>query len=102
MEIGEEQQSGLGGKVLAFDYLGSLLGSILFPLLLIPFFDLFHIGYIVAILNLLVAFVLCLRLKKEGAMQLILTSSFVALAAIALINQDVLETWIINTFYFIQ
>lgn len=102
MEIGEERLSGLGGKVLAFDYLGSLLGSICFPLLLIPFFDLFHIGFIVATLNLLVALVMCLKLGRQGFTHLFVTSGFVSLAAIALVYQDTLETWIINTFYFIQ
>ncbi len=102
MEIGEDRLSGLGGKVLAFDYLGSLLGSICFPLLLIPFFDLFHIGFIVATLNLLVAFVMCLKLGRNGLGHLLATSGFVAVACIALLNQDALETWIINTFYFIQ
>lgn len=102
MEIGEEKLSGLGGKVLAFDYLGSLLGAVLFPILLVPFFNLFHLGFIVAFLNLLVAFVLCIRLKGEAKAALAVSSLLLCSGVLALINQSDIKTWVVNTFYFIQ
>lgn len=44
--------------VLASDYVGSLIGGILFPLLLLPYLNSFSIGLIVALINLIVAYVL--------------------------------------------
>lgn len=102
MEIGEEKLSGLGGKVLAFDYLGSLLGAVLFPILLVPFFNLFHLGFIVAFLNLLVALALCIRLKGQALRQMGVALALGTSTVVALINHSDLKTWIVNTFYFIQ
>lgn len=45
-------------RLLAFDYFGSLLAGLVFPLCLLPFFNLFFIGASVAILNLVIAFLL--------------------------------------------
>ncbi len=50
--------------VLALDYVGALLGSLLFPLLLLPFLGLVRTGALFGLLNLAVAF-LALRYLRE-------------------------------------
>jgi spermidine synthase len=42
-------------KVLSFDYLGSLLASVIFPLVLLPTLGLMRTGFIIGVLNLAVA-----------------------------------------------
>ncbi|MCB0329664.1 MAG: hypothetical protein KDD70_08370 [Bdellovibrionales bacterium] len=48
----------LTNPVLAFDYFGSLLGAVCFPLVLLPSFSTFTIGTIVATVNLMAALIL--------------------------------------------
>lgn len=50
-------------KVLAFDYLGTLLGAVLFPIIILPSLSLFTIGYVVSFLNLLVAMFVLYRFR---------------------------------------
>jgi spermidine synthase len=45
--------------VLSLDYLGSLIASILFPLLLLPYFGVVATAYIVGFLNIFIALVVC-------------------------------------------
>jgi len=45
-------------RVLGIDYFGSLLGAVLFPLALVPFFRGITIGFVVAFINVLAAFFL--------------------------------------------
>jgi spermidine synthase len=43
-------------KVLSFDYLGGLAASLLFPFILLPYFGLVKLGFLVGIVNILMAF----------------------------------------------
>lgn len=56
--------------VLSLDYLGALIGSISFPLLLLPFFGLFRASFFIAAVNILVAVITIAffteKLKKRG------------------------------------
>lgn len=55
MNWGEQQKERRGNRVLIVDYIGTLLGAILFPLLLLPVFGLFFIAHLTGFLNALVA-----------------------------------------------
>lgn len=44
-------------QVLAFDYLGALVSSLLFPLVLLPYFGLMKTSFLIGILNLVVALI---------------------------------------------
>lgn len=50
------------GKVLALDYFGALIASLLFPFLLLPYLGLMRTAFAVALLNVAVAFIIFLRL----------------------------------------
>lgn len=45
------------GKILFFDYLGCVIGSILFPFVFLNFFNIFEIGAIISSLNLIISLV---------------------------------------------
>ncbi|MBD1385042.1 polyamine aminopropyltransferase [Mucilaginibacter rigui] len=55
----------LVSKVFTFDYIGALLASLVFPLLLIPYLGLVKTSYLVGILNVGVALIVCVSFKKE-------------------------------------
>lgn len=55
----------LVSKVFTFDYVGALLASIIFPLLLVPYLGLVRTSYFFGILNVAVAIVVCFRFAKE-------------------------------------
>ena len=78
---GAGKTSDLLANVLAFDYLGALLGSILFPLVLLPYLGLLQTSFAVGLLNTLVAGVIIWsfrgRLAKKG--RLILLAGVTAL-----------------------
>jgi len=52
-------------KVLSFDYLGALLASVLFPLVLVPYLGLVRTGFFFGILNSLVAVVALMTVAKD-------------------------------------
>ncbi|MCR8560367.1 polyamine aminopropyltransferase [Mucilaginibacter sp. BJC16-A38] len=55
----------LVSKVFTFDYIGALIASLVFPLLLIPFLGLIKTAYLFGMLNVLVALVACIVFKNE-------------------------------------
>lgn len=55
----------LVSNVFTFDYIGSLLASIAFPILLVPQLGLIRTSLFFGILNIIVAIILCFRLKSE-------------------------------------
>ncbi|HLP51514.1 MAG TPA: polyamine aminopropyltransferase [Chitinophagales bacterium] len=57
--------SELVSKVFTFDYIGALLASVAFPLLLVPYLGLIRTSMMFGILNVLVAYFVCLKFEKE-------------------------------------
>lgn len=57
----------LVSKVFTFDYIGALLASVIFPLVLVPYLGLLKTSFLFGILNVLVAFVVCNRFQHELA-----------------------------------
>lgn len=55
----------LVSRIFTFDYIGALLASLVFPLLLIPYLGLVKTSYLVGILNVAVALLVCVSFKKE-------------------------------------
>jgi spermidine synthase len=50
-------------KVFTFDYIGALLASIIFPLILVPHLGLIRTSFFFGILNVIVAWVMCVQYK---------------------------------------
>ncbi|PUZ21641.1 spermidine synthase [Chitinophaga costaii] len=55
----------LVSRVFTFDYIGALLASIVFPLLLVPYFGLIRTSCFFGILNVVVAIVVCVKFREE-------------------------------------
>jgi len=76
----------LVARVFTFDYIGALVASIIFPLLLIPRLGLIRTSLLFGMLNVLIAFIISVRLEREivGAKIIrsaAITSLFVMLVA---------------------
>ncbi len=56
--------SELVSKVFTFDYIGALLASLLFPLVMVPYLGLLKTSYFFGLLNVIVAVILCFQLEK--------------------------------------
>ncbi|QTE37660.1 polyamine aminopropyltransferase [Mucilaginibacter gossypii] len=55
----------LVSKVFTFDYIGALIASLVFPLLLIPYLGIVRTAYLFGMLNVLVALITCINFKHE-------------------------------------
>lgn len=55
----------LVSRIFTFDYIGALLASVIFPLLLVPVLGLLRTSFLFGILNVIVALVICFRFEKE-------------------------------------
>lgn len=57
--------SELVSRVFTFDYIGALLASLIFPLVLVPYLGLVKTSYLFGILNVSVAIVICYKFSDE-------------------------------------
>lgn len=89
-----------GHLVLAFDYLGTLLGAILFPLFILPSLHLFTIGYVVSLINILVAFFVMNKMKVDSKAFRIITWSMLIVWIVLIINSSAFNQLVVETFYF--
>src|SRR5690606_27197671 len=55
----------LVSKIFTYDYIGALLASLIFPLVLVPYMGLIKTSFFFGILNVVVATVLCIKFEKE-------------------------------------
>ena len=73
-EFGHKSSVKLFSKILALDYFGALIASLLFPLIMLPYLGLMRSAYLVAALNIAVA---VLILKQMKASKIIMTISVI-------------------------
>lgn len=73
-EFGRKSSVKLFSKILALDYFGALIASLLFPLIMLPYLGLMRSAYLVAALNITVA---VLILKQMKASKIIMTISVI-------------------------
>ncbi|HYH15243.1 MAG TPA: polyamine aminopropyltransferase, partial [Flavisolibacter sp.] len=74
----------LVSQVFTFDYIGALLASLIFPLLLVPHLGLIRTSLFFGILNIVVGWYLALRFSKEVKEHAILKASAITLLLIEL------------------
>lgn len=89
-----------GHFVLAFDYLGTLIGALVFPLFILPSLHLFTIGYVVSFINILVAFFVMNKMKIENKAYRSMTWAMLILWVLMIINSNTINQLIVGTFYF--
>lgn len=89
--------------VLGLDYIGSLLGAVLFPLFLVPFLDMYTISFSTASVNILVAIYLVLRIKQPvfGMVARFVPSVVIALSLLTvLVKRSEIEQYFLQKFYY--
>lgn len=102
MELAEESKGGTQAKTLVFDYIGTLLGAVSFPILMMPYIPLFSIALIVGLLNALSAFCFSF-LIKEVPRKTIYFNICIALSILVLLFfRESYEDFIIQKFYFLD
>ena len=74
-EFGRKSSVKLFSKILALDYFGALIASLLFPLVMLPYLGLMRSAYLVAALNIGVAILI---LKQMKASKIVMTISVIA------------------------
>lgn len=100
MDMSKQFRQTRGHYVLAFDYLGTLLGAILFPIFIQPSLHIFTIGYAVSFINILIALLVMHKLKVEHKLFKGMIWLMLALWLIMLANASGVNQWIIHQVYF--
>lgn len=100
MDMSKKFRATKGHFVLAYDYLGTLLGAILFPIVILPSLHIFTIGYAVSLINILISFLIMQKMKVEHKVYKGLIWLMLALWLLMLFNSTTLNQMIIHTFYF--
>ncbi|MFW6359464.1 MAG: hypothetical protein ACOC0N_09685 [Chroococcales cyanobacterium] len=98
LELEEGVREALAG-VLALDYVGALLGALLFPVLLLPFLGLFPTAFVLGALPALMVFAIGRsfpRLRRWGYLGLAIAVLLCSLAPIAIPLSNALENTLYN------
>lgn len=101
MDLGNQQKKGLGNRVLVVDYIGTLAGSVLFPLLLLPVFGLFFVAHLVGFLNVFVAVIVLMFYveKRTTRFQSYLAIGLSILLLAMVLNSQRISSFVIHTMY---
>ncbi|WP_447756355.1 polyamine aminopropyltransferase [Sphingopyxis fribergensis] len=91
----------LVSNVLTFDYVGALLASVLFPLVLVPQLGMIRTGFVFGIANVAVAFALIWVLRRSRRIGFDLVAALLVLATLVggLANAEQLQRWSEVAFY---
>jgi S-adenosylmethionine/arginine decarboxylase-like enzyme len=89
-----------GHYVLAFDYLGTLLGAILFPIVILPSLHIFTIGYVVSLINILIAFLVMTKMKIESPKYKGIIWLMIVIWLLMIFKSEALNQAIVQKFYF--
>lgn len=90
-------------RVLASDYMGSLLGGLLFPLVLVPHFSLFVAGLLTAALNLVVAFMVLrwfLPASHRPKRRVAASGAIASALMLAMLFAGPIEGYFVKNYYF--
>lgn len=99
MDMSKQFKATKGHLVLAFDYLGTLIGAILFPLLILPSLHIFTIGYVVSLINILVAFFVMNKMKIDNKIYKTMTWTMLVLWCLMILNSTTFNQLIVDKFY---
>lgn len=102
MDLGEKHSQNSNISILAFDYVGTFIGFILFPILLLPELGLIMVALVAAMLNGLVNLFLILRDYKK---RVSIEKGFYCLISLILIGavfrSNIISDFILERFYLI-
>ena len=100
MDMSKQFRVNKSHQVLAYDYLGTLIGAVLFPIFILPKLHIFTIGYVVSVVNILVAFFVMIKMKVESNTFRVLTILMLIGWCLLIWNSEEVNQWIVNKFYF--
>jgi S-adenosylmethionine/arginine decarboxylase-like enzyme len=100
IDMGKKFDKKKGNFVLAYDYFGTLIGAILFPIVILPQLDIFTIGYVVSVMNILMAFTMMTKLKVENNKYKIFIIVMLVVWFILIFNSTAINAGIVQKFYF--
>lgn len=101
LRLGEDIQPRSTNRVLGVDYFGALLGSVLFPIVLLRTLGLIATGFVVALLNAVAAALLVVAwcplraVRAWGGL-----AAITAVLVVGLVNADAIEQYFLKKFYF--
>lgn len=89
-------------KILMYDYFGTLIGAVSFPILLVPYIHLFTMAAIISTINLLVAFLFAIftDVKRRDLVAVIFFLVFIN--GIYLVFHQNVNEFVIERFYFME
>ncbi|AUN96689.1 hypothetical protein DOM21_18370 [Bacteriovorax stolpii] len=100
IDMGKKFDKRKGSYVLAYDYFGTLIGAILFPIMILPQLHIFTIGYVVSAMNILVALFVMIKLKIDNNKYKLFIAIMLIGWALLIFNSDTVNEMIIQKFYF--
>jgi spermidine synthase len=100
MDMSKQFKITKGHFVLAFDYLGTLVGAISFPIFILPSLHIFTIGYVISLLNILVAFFVMYKMKINNKGYKAITWLMLIGWVLVIFNSSFINELIVNRFYF--
>lgn len=100
IDMGKKFDKRKGSYVLAYDYFGTLIGAILFPIIILPQLHIFTIGYVVSAMNILVALFVMTKLKIENNKYKFFIFLMLIGWALLIFNSNAINEAIIQKFYF--
>lgn len=91
----------LVSQVLALDYVGALVASVLFPIFLVPHMGLIRTAFFFGCVNVAVAIIFALRFQKEGRFKPMIFQGFLVLALniLGLIGTSYITKWADDSMY---
>lgn len=100
IDMGKKFDKRKGSFVLAYDYFGTLIGAILFPIMILPQLHIFTIGYVVSSMNILVALFVMFKLKIENNKYKFFIFLMLIAWGLLIFNSSAVNEMIIQKFYF--
>ena len=100
MDMSKQFKVTKGHFVLAYDYLGTLVGAILFTIVILPSLHIFTIGYVVSLINILVALFVMTKMKIENKKYKFIIWAMLIIWVLLIINASAVNQLIVDRFYF--
>jgi S-adenosylmethionine/arginine decarboxylase-like enzyme len=100
IEMGSKFQLQKSHRILALDYLGTLIGAIAFPILILPKFHIFTIGFMVSFINIMASIIVAYKMEMNHRKLKYILGLFLILWAFLLYYSTSINEFIVDHFYF--
>ena len=101
MKMGEEVRKSSETKVLSFDYLGSMIGAVAFPIFLVNYFHLFSVSYFVGLFNACCALLAVLYFSHSNKKVLVFSLIPLTIFLLCMIYNEKLNPFLTETLFMV-